>query len=102
MTCRECLERLSPHYDGALPAEEEAEVVAHLASCGACRWEWEAFRRALEAISGLATPSEPEGLAARVEGAWRGASAEGARRWVVAVVIYIAAVVGTVLALRSC
>ncbi len=100
MNCRECLERLSPYHDGALDAADASGVSAHLDACAACGWEWEAHRRAMRAIAGA--PTEPPGLASRVDSAWRSARAGRPRGWAKHDVVFLIAALATVLVLRSC
>lgn len=101
MTCRECIERLSPYHDGALDAGEATAVSGHLASCAACGREWEAYGRAMRALADA--PEEPPGLASRVDGAWRSAPSEDS--WhggVKLLVAYVLAAIVTMLVVRSC
>ncbi|MEK7866362.1 MAG: zf-HC2 domain-containing protein [Planctomycetota bacterium] len=101
MTCRECLDRLSPYHDRALGPEEASAVSAHLASCAACGREWEAYGRAMRALDG--PPPEPPGLASRVDDAWRSAGrTRGSRGWLLALVVYALTTIGAVIVLRSC
>lgn len=101
MTCRECIERLSPYHDGELDAGEATAVSGHLASCAACGREWEAYERAMRALAGA--PEEPPGLASRVDGAWRSAPpAPASRGWALPILVYALATIGAVLVLRSC
>ncbi len=66
MNCPEVREAFSDLYDGALSGTSLADVGRHLDDCPACRAEWEAFRRAMEALNGLADEEPSRDFAARV------------------------------------
>lgn len=60
-------ELLDAWLDDRLDAETRRRVDEHLATCERCRREVDVLRATVEAVrTGLATPSVPEGLAARV------------------------------------
>ncbi len=43
MNCSECIDDLIAYLEGLLGPEEEAQVQAHLQTCGACRIQCDAF-----------------------------------------------------------
>lgn len=49
----------SDYLEQTLPAEDSRRVIEHLDGCEACRIEWDEFRSAVEAISGLHKVSAP-------------------------------------------
>ena len=51
MTCRTAEEEIQKSLDGLLTPEERARMDAHLASCAACRRDWDAHR-ALARVAG--------------------------------------------------
>lgn len=61
MNCEQIYELLSARLDGALSAEDEARVQAHLDACPDCRRLYEAMASIEEKTAELAVPA-PEGL----------------------------------------
>ena len=61
-------EELSAYYDGALDRARAESVRAHLASCTRCTAEYETFRQALGALSGLHPLRAPEDFDDQVAG----------------------------------
>lgn len=55
-------ELVTGHVDGALDAEEDARVAAHIASCGACRAQDEAERALRARLRALPAPAARPGL----------------------------------------
>lgn len=53
LTCREVVELLSDHLDGALPAGERARVAAHLEVCPQCRAHLNQLRATIGALGRL-------------------------------------------------
>lgn len=107
MRCAACREAFSPFHDGALEGAEAADVSAHIDGCAACRGEWEAYCRAMRLLAWGGGPTEPPGLAARVEQAWRAttpdraeAPAGGARMRGLGVAVFLVAAAGAVVASR--
>jgi tol-pal system protein YbgF len=82
MTCNEAREALSDLYDGRLPQSAQEAVERHLQGCAACRTEWAALQRTVQAVSALGGAEPSPGFAARVR---RQAEAPGwwgrAARW---------------------
>ncbi len=54
------------HRDGDLPEEERRALEEHLAGCGDCRREWEAYCRTVDGVSGLRVIATPADLARQV------------------------------------
>ena len=50
------------HRDGDLPEEERRALEEHLAGCGDCRREWEAYCRTVDGVSGLRVIAPPADL----------------------------------------
>lgn len=72
LTCREVVELLSDHLEGALPAREAARVAAHLDTCPECT----AYLAQLEAMIGtlgrLREEAIPRPILDRLVEAFRG------------------------------
>lgn len=66
MTCEEARAAFSDLYDGALSGAPLAAMDRHLESCPACRAEWDAFLRTIQALGELGTAEPSPGFAARV------------------------------------
>lgn len=66
MTCDEAREAFSALYDGALTGAPLVTLDRHLEGCPACRAEWTAFRRAIEAVKELGSAEPSSGFASRV------------------------------------
>ncbi len=66
MTCDEAREAFSDLYDGALTGAPLVTLDRHLEGCPACRAEWTAFRRAIEAVKELGSAEPSPGFASRV------------------------------------
>ncbi|HEX8733662.1 MAG TPA: zf-HC2 domain-containing protein [Ktedonobacterales bacterium] len=56
-------ERLSAYLDGALSADERAELAAHLPGCAECRRELAALRQTKALLSALPVPTPPRSFA---------------------------------------
>jgi len=69
MTCGDARAMLSELADQTLAAAERATCEAHLAACGDCWREWEAFQRMLTLLHGMPRLRAPAGFADRVLGA---------------------------------
>jgi anti-sigma factor RsiW len=66
MECQAIREQLSAWLDQELDAGVEAILTAHLEGCEACQREWRQLRALDAALSNLAAPAAPMGLAERV------------------------------------
>ncbi len=66
MTCDEARQAFSELYDRTLPEPSLAALNRHLDGCPACRAEWAAFRRAVQAVTDLGGAEPSPGFAARV------------------------------------
>jgi len=66
MACPEFEAEFSDYYDGTLPAERKTALEAHLAADAGCRDEYERFREAMSALSGLKRSQAPRELSERV------------------------------------
>ena len=64
-------ERVTGFVDGELPAEQAAELAAHLETCAACRAQADAERALRARLRTLPVPELPPGLEARVRQARR-------------------------------
>jgi hypothetical protein len=93
MTCKESQKAFSPYLDGVLPREASDALDEHLGLCPVCRHQFGETRAVVRALSIVARPAPPAGLAASVsealtiEGAARGANPpmplhERVARWV--------------------
>jgi TolA-binding protein len=82
MTCDEAREAFSDLYDGGLTGAPLATLTGHLEDCAACRAEWTAFQRAVQAIARLGGAEPSPGFAARVRGRIEAPSGwQRAARW---------------------
>ena len=96
MTCAEVRENAAEYVLGTLDGVERAALVAHLASCAACRADIASLSRVTDALW-LTAPAEepPEGFESRVLGAVRrraGAGARAGRPWLRTALLAAAAV----------
>jgi len=68
ISCREFLDFLVDHFEGGLPAAQQAEFDRHLAVCPECVAYLESYRRTIELGSGLAADGslEPSEAPARL------------------------------------
>jgi tol-pal system protein YbgF len=66
MTCHEDCEAFSDLYENVLSASELASLSQHLEACPACRAEWIAFQKTLQAVTGLGSAEPSPGFATRV------------------------------------
>ena len=66
MTCDEAREAFSDLYDGTLSGPPLTALSHHLDGCRACRVEWVAFRKAMQALGDLRDEEPSPGFAARV------------------------------------
>ncbi len=66
MTCDEAREAFSDLHDRALFEPSLAALNRHLDGCPACRAEWTAFRRAVQAVTDLGGAEPSPGFTARV------------------------------------
>jgi TolA-binding protein len=66
MTCDEAREAFSDLYDRTMAGAALAALTRHLEECAACRGEWTAFQRAVQAVTSLGTAEPSPGFAARV------------------------------------
>lgn len=66
MTCDEAREAFSDLYDATLSGAPLASLTRHLEDCPACRAEWTAFQRAVEAVARLGSAEPSPGFSARV------------------------------------
>lgn len=58
----------SDYYDGSLPPERSRTIREHLDGCQVCRDEYERFRQALGALSGLHKMAAPQDFGEQVTG----------------------------------
>lgn len=89
-------ESISAYLDGELSADERAELMTHLSSCGRCAADLEGIQRVRAAVRSLPVVEVPEDLSGdldrdvvpihRNKGVWIGAAAA-----VIALVIAVAA-----------
>ncbi|MCX5734224.1 MAG: outer membrane protein assembly factor BamD [candidate division NC10 bacterium] len=66
MTCDEAREAFTDLYDGTLSGPPLTALSQHLDGCRACRLEWAAFRKAMQALGDLRDEEPSPGFAARV------------------------------------
>jgi len=66
MNCPEAREAFSDLYDGTLSGPSLADLSRHLDGCPACRADWAAFRRAMQALKTLGDEEPSPDFAARV------------------------------------
>ncbi|MBI2080618.1 MAG: tetratricopeptide repeat protein [candidate division NC10 bacterium] len=66
MTCDEAREAFSDLYDATLSGAPLAALRRHLEDCAACRAEWTAFQRAVQAVARLGSAEPSPGFAGRV------------------------------------
>ncbi len=66
MTCDEAREAFTDLYDGTLSGPPLTVLSRHLDGCRACRLEWAAFRKAIQALGDLRDEEPSPGFAARV------------------------------------
>ena len=66
MTCDEAREAFTDLYDGTLSGPPLTVLSHHLDGCRACRLEWAAFRKAMQALGELRDEEPSPGFAARV------------------------------------
>ncbi|MEI8190814.1 MAG: zf-HC2 domain-containing protein, partial [candidate division NC10 bacterium] len=66
MTCDEAREAFTDLYDGTLSGPPLTALSQHLDGCCACRLEWAAFRKAMQALGDLRDEEPSPGFAARV------------------------------------
>ncbi len=66
MQCFDCSEWLSLQLDGLVEREQPAQLQAHLASCEACRVEWEAMQRVSSVLEAASVVAPPLDFAAKV------------------------------------
>ena len=66
MTCDEAREAFTDLYDGTLSGPPLTVLSRHLDGCRACRLEWAAFRKAMQALGELRDEEPSPGFAARV------------------------------------
>jgi tol-pal system protein YbgF len=66
MTCDEAREAFTDLYDGTLSGPPLTVLSHHLDGCRACRLEWAAFRKAMQALGDLRDEEPSPGFAARV------------------------------------
>ena len=59
MNCQRVQDSFIDYQDGSLPAEESAQLRAHLASCPVCQREWSALQEITRKLDTLATTEEP-------------------------------------------
>ena len=59
VACREFVELVTEHLEGALPDEVERAIVAHLELCDPCVQYLEQMRSTAAALRGLAAPALP-------------------------------------------
>ena len=74
--CEVVREMIPDHGAGRLGADESALVEAHMAGCDECRLELELVGLVL-----ASTAAVPDGLAGRVDAAWKGRGTPRHRRW---------------------
>ena len=68
MTCDEAREAFTDLYDGTLSGPPLTALSQHLDGCRACRLEWAAFRKTMQALGDLRDEEPSPGFAARREG----------------------------------
>ncbi|MDR2892533.1 MAG: zf-HC2 domain-containing protein [Deltaproteobacteria bacterium] len=66
LSCLSCKRRLSAYIDGELAPALMTAVKAHLASCPACRLEYDALRAVMEVLYAQEAPEPRRGLDATV------------------------------------
>jgi anti-sigma factor RsiW len=66
MACPEFEGDFSDYHDGTLPPERRAALEAHLAAHAECREEYDRFKEAVSALSGLRKSRAPRDLSDRV------------------------------------
>ena len=66
MTCDEVRASFSDLYDNAVSGADLATLHQHFQGCPACRMEWDAFQRAMQAVTDLGRAEPSSGFAARV------------------------------------
>jgi len=66
MKCKKQRKLFSAFLDGKLEGKIKAAFKEHLKQCNACRNEYEAFRKTVEAVRGLPRAAAPEGFRSRV------------------------------------
>ena len=66
MTCDEAREAFTDLYDGTLSGPPLTALSQHLDGCRACRLEWAAFRKTMQALGDLRDEEPSPGFAARV------------------------------------
>ncbi len=66
MTCDEAREAFTDLYDGTLSGPPLTVLSHHLDGCRACRLEWAAFRKTMQALGDLRDEEPSPGFAARV------------------------------------
>lgn len=76
MTCRELVELVTDHLDGALSPEDRARFEAHLAGCDDCTAYVEQFSLTIEALGALGTGEIAPASLEALRQAFRGWSRE--------------------------
>ncbi len=71
LACREVVELLSDHVDGALPARRRDRVEAHLRSCPECRAYLLQLRTTIGTLRRLREDDVPRPIRARLVAAFR-------------------------------
>jgi TolA-binding protein len=66
MTCKDAREAFTDLYDGVLSGAALAALNRHLEECPACRTEWVAFQKAIQAVTDLGSAMPSPGFAARL------------------------------------
>jgi hypothetical protein len=66
MACAEFEAEFSDYYEGTLSAERKAALEAHLEKDAECREDYERFREAMSALSGLKKTRAPREMSERV------------------------------------
>jgi anti-sigma factor RsiW len=67
MDHQSAIELFSEYLDGELPAEQAAELEAHLEKCETCREELETLRKTLRGLAGLPPVPPPDQFARKVQ-----------------------------------
>jgi anti-sigma factor RsiW len=62
LECREFVELVTAHLDGALDADTERRVIEHLALCDGCSGYLDQFKQTIRTLNGLPAERAPDTL----------------------------------------